>query len=87
MDRCKECFDEFAPKDLIYPERGYPYCQKCFDGKLSLYQKRDFKMKFKKDERKRARSLKQSEASIQKVMGYFQSESDRMLGKLRANHR
>jgi len=76
MTRCKECYNNFYDKHLIYPERGYPYCHICFDGRLSLVDKKRFKPKHKKDIPFIKRSINDSEKTTDMIMGALTKRSN-----------
>ena len=82
MDKCKECFNDFHVDELIYPERGYPYCKKCFSACLSLDQKKRFVPKHGKDKILIGEAIKESSELIDILMGALNKQSDKTKNKL-----
>ena len=79
MTRCKECYNNFYDKYLIYPERGYPYCHICFDGSLSPVDKKSFKPKHKKDILFIEKSIKKSKKTTDTIMEALTKHSNNLL--------
>lgn len=76
--KCKECYNDFSLEELIYPVRGYPYCEQCFNGQ-SLHQKKKFIPLHKKDLKFINKSIKSGSKFVNSFMKGLQSESDSIL--------